>query len=199
MFGVRRIERDVEARELARWAVQGRRVAQRDLFRRLASPVHDTLYHVLGSNDQMEGLLEDAFVEIFRSLAAYDHKLDLDTWACATAIRVVYRHLRGGQRDSRPVVERASRVECVGAPESDASRASIRQVYGLLRSLEPEHHVTLALFMMGRRSVSEIAALTDVNTVVVRERIVLAKRLLWAAARGDSGLMASISRHTLAD
>jgi hypothetical protein len=53
--------------------------------------------------------------------------------------------------------------------------------------------------MMGHRSVNEIAALTDVATVVVRERILLAKRLLCAAARGDSGLMASISRHTFAD
>ena len=34
---------------------------------------------LLGSNEPMERLLEHVFVEIFRSLAAYDRRLDVNT------------------------------------------------------------------------------------------------------------------------
>jgi RNA polymerase sigma-70 factor (ECF subfamily) len=200
MFRVRAIEREVGARELTRWAAQGQRAAQRDLFRRLSTPVHETLYHILGSNEHMEGILEDAFVEIFRSLPTYDGKIELDIWASAIAVRVVCLHLRGTRRDSRPMDDRTSRVERVGSSGVETPRsAGLRQVYGLLHGLEPEQHVTLALFMMGHRSVTEIAALTRVNVAVVRERIRLAQHLLHAAAHGDSGLMASLAGHALPD
>jgi RNA polymerase sigma-70 factor (ECF subfamily) len=197
MFRVRAIERDVGVRELTRWAARGQRAAQTDLFRRLSTPVHEMLYQVLGSNDSMEGILEDAFVEIFRSLPTYDGKLDLNTWACAIALRVLCGHLRRRSVDS-PMVDRKSRLECVASSGVDTPRSSrVKQVYSLLHGLDPEQHVTLALFMMAGRSESEIAALTRVSVATVRERLRLARRLLYAAADGDSGLMSSIAGHPL--
>jgi DNA-directed RNA polymerase specialized sigma24 family protein len=195
MFRVRRIERDLDDDDLVRRAAQGRRPAQRSLFQKLSAPVHEALHDVLGSNDHIEGVLEDTFVEIFRSLAAYDGKLDLNTWACAIAMRVVSRHLQSGQRDFRGMAERWSRVACVGLSEEDAPRAELEQVLGLLQGLEPELHVTFALFI-SRRSIEDISALTDVNVVAVRERIALVRRHLFAAACTDGALMASIACHT---
>lgn len=192
------VNRDIEESDLARSAARGLRAAQRDLFHRLASPVHDTLYHVLGSNEQMEGLLEDAFVEIFRSLAAYDRKLDLNTWACGIAVRIACRHLESKRVDPHPASDRTSGVrQCVGSPEGDPQRCvGGMQLYALFRHLEPEQHVTLALFMMGRRSIGEIAALMNVGALVVRARLLRARRMLSAAARGDRRLEATIALHT---
>jgi RNA polymerase sigma factor (sigma-70 family) len=192
------VDRNIEESDLARSAARGLRAAQRDLFHRLASPVHDTLYHVLGSNERMEGLLEDAFVEIFRSLAAYDRKLDLNTWACAIAVRIACRHLESKRRDPRAASEPASGVvQCLGSAEGETQPSvGCKQLYGLFRHLEPEQHVTLALFMMGRRSIGEIAALMNVGALVVRARLLRARRVLSAAARGDRRLMATIALHT---
>jgi RNA polymerase sigma-70 factor, ECF subfamily len=198
MFRVRAIERDVGVRELTRGAARGQRAAQIDLFRRLSTPVHETLYQVLGSNDGMEPILEDAFFEIFRSLPTYDGKLDLNTWACAIALRVLCGHLRRRSVDSQPMLDRKSRLECVASSGVDTPRSSrVKQVYSLLHGLDPEQHVTLALFMMAERSESEIAALTRVSVATVRERLRLARRLLYAAADGDSGLMSSIAARPL--
>lgn len=68
-------------------ASRGDRAAQRELFHRLAPRVHEALYHALGSNHRMEEHIENAFVEIFRSLPDYDPDLDLNTWACRIAVR----------------------------------------------------------------------------------------------------------------
>jgi RNA polymerase sigma-70 factor (ECF subfamily) len=183
MFRVRTIAPDVEARALAGRAARNSRSAQRDLFRRLSSPIHATLYLILGSNEPMEALLEDAFVEIFRALPTYDRKLDVETWARAIAIRVVCRHLRSERRSSPPSARHARRANDTALPEPDVPRAvGLEQFYIQLRSLEPEQHVTLALFRLGRRSESEIAILTGVDVAVVRERISLAGNLLGAPA-----------------
>jgi RNA polymerase sigma-70 factor (ECF subfamily) len=181
MFRVKTIAPDVEARALAGKAARNGRSAQRDLFRRLASPIHGIIYLILGSNDPMEALLEDAFVAIFRALPAYDRKLDLDTWARAIAVRVVCQHLRSERRDSPPSASGARRAEDAGLPEPDVLCAvGLAQFYVLLRSLKPEQHVSLALSMLGHRSESEVATLTGVDVEVVRERILLAKNLLCA-------------------
>ena len=83
----------IEENEWVRSAALDQRAAQRELFHRLASRVHEALYAALGSNDRMEEHLEDAFIEIFRSLRSYDHELDLDTWACTIATRSARRRL----------------------------------------------------------------------------------------------------------
>ena len=83
--------RDATASVLARAAAQGHRLAQRELFRRLALRVHETLHAILGNDEQMELHLQNAFVEIFRSIPSYDRHLDLDTWACTIAVRCARR------------------------------------------------------------------------------------------------------------
>ena len=83
----------IEESQWVRSAALDQRAAQRELFHRLASRVHEALYSALRSNDRMEQHLEDAFIEIFRSLRTYDFELDLDTWACTIATRSARRHL----------------------------------------------------------------------------------------------------------
>lgn len=84
---------DAVANVLVRAAAQGHRLAQRELFRRLALRVHETLHTILGSNKHMELHLQNAFVEIFRALGSYDRQVDLDAWACAIAARAARREV----------------------------------------------------------------------------------------------------------
>lgn len=95
------IRSDAAASVLARAAAQGHRLAQRELYHRLASNVHAALHAVLGSNDHMELHLQNAFVEIFRRLTSYDREIDLDTWACAIAVRNTGRQAHDSMRDGR--------------------------------------------------------------------------------------------------
>jgi RNA polymerase sigma-70 factor (ECF subfamily) len=197
MCGTDAAECGVEESDLARSAAGGLRTAQRDLLHRLGPKVHETLYYIIGSNEQMEELLEGVFIEIFRSLSAYDRKLDLNAWACSIAVRCVCRHLRNKRRAPQSASARASGgVPNAGSGGEDPPGAASRQLYGLFRQLEPEQHVTLALALMGQRSIRDIATLMNVSTWLVRARLRRARRLLNAAARGDSRLEAIIALHT---
>src|SRR5262245_18162827 len=80
--------------ELAQSAAAGERLAQQLLCRRLKNAVHATLYRVLGSNLHMEDLLQESFIEVFRSLSSYRGEAKLTTWADRIAVRVAFHHLR---------------------------------------------------------------------------------------------------------
>lgn len=174
---------------LAEHAAAGDPAAQREIFRSLKGTVHATLYRVLGSNEHMEDLLQDVFVEIFRSLPRYRGDARLSTWAGPIAARVAFHHLRtkrtrGEERAQAPV-----RLHLVGSPEEHAQhREGLQRLYRLLRDMSPEQHVAFALFALDGRSIEEVAEMTGVTLVAAKNRISRARRKLCAAARKDSAL-----------
>lgn len=171
---------------LAERAAAGDRAAQREIFRSLKGTVHATLYRVLGSNEYMEDLLQDVFVEIFRSLPRYRGEAKLSTWAGPIAARVAFHHLRskrarGDARALAPV-----RLHLVGSPEDDAQhREGLQRLYRLLRDMSPEQHIAFALFTLDGRSIEEVAEMTGVTLAAAKNRISRARRKLCAAARKD--------------
>src|SRR5579862_1246897 len=77
-------------RALARRAAGGDRAAQRELFHAQRAPVHHTLYRILGSNRDLEDLLQDAFLEIFRALGSFRGDSSLTRWCQTIATRVAF-------------------------------------------------------------------------------------------------------------
>lgn len=184
--------------DLASRASHGDSAAQREVFRSLKSTVHATLYRILGSNEHMEDLLQDAFVEIFRSLARYRGESKLTTWAGPIAARVAFHYLRS-KRVQRGKEQEARRVplHLVGSLEDQAlHREGLERVYSVLRGLKPEQHIALALFMVDGRSIEEIATLTGVSRVAAKNRISRGRRKLWAAARKDYVLAGYLSEQS---
>jgi RNA polymerase sigma-70 factor (ECF subfamily) len=180
-----------ECTELARRATSGDRAAQRELFRQLRGSVHGTLYRVLGSNEYMEDLLQDSFIEIFRSLPHYRGESLLHTWADRIAARVAFHHLK--RKKPRKDKEKAMgpvQLHVVGSPEDHAHhREGLKRLYGLLRRMKAEDHVALALFMVDGRSLEEVAVITGVSLVAAKNRVSRARRKLFDAARKDQLLL----------
>jgi hypothetical protein len=69
-------------------------MAQRDFFRRERGRVHTILWRIVGSNMDMEDLVQDAFMEIFRSMPRFRGESSLATWLDRITVRVAYAHLR---------------------------------------------------------------------------------------------------------
>lgn len=172
-----------EAVSLAKAAAAGDRAAQRRIFLSLRRPVHATVYRVLGSNQQSEDVVQDAFIEIFRSLHNYQGKAKLTTWADRVTVRVVYRHLRG--RHPVPTEE----VDVPGSAREDEQRSVARQgvnrLYTLLQNMKHEQRVAFTLFEVDGRSLREVADAMGVNLVAAKSRVWRARRWVQAQAEAD--------------
>lgn len=178
---------------LAERAAAGDRSAQREIFHALKGMVHATLYRVLGSNEQLEDLLQEVFVEIFRSLPRYRGEAKLSSWAAPIAARGAFHHLRS-KRARRDVVV-PFQLHVVGSPEDHAQhREGLQRLYRLLGRMSPEQHIAFALFFVDGRSLEEIAEMTGSSTVAVKNRISRARRKLWAAARKDRVLASYLAQ-----
>src|ERR1051325_2262231 len=71
----------------------GEPAATRELFRRPQGRVHASLCRVLGTNRDMDDLLQEAFLQVFQSLRGWRAEASLATWIDRVAVRVAYRYL----------------------------------------------------------------------------------------------------------
>src|SRR3954469_7422368 len=76
----------------------GEPAATRELFRRHRGRVHACLYRVLGSNRDMDDLLQEAFLQVFQSLRGWGGAARPPPGVDRVAVRVAYRYLSQRRR-----------------------------------------------------------------------------------------------------
>jgi RNA polymerase sigma-70 factor (ECF subfamily) len=177
--------------DLAQRAASGDRGAQRELFLAQRANVHHALFRILGSNREIEDLLQDAFIEIFRALPSFRGDSTLSRWCQTIAIRVAYLTI---SRRRPPAVDLAL-VEEVIASDVDTRRAlmtreATRRLYAALDRIEVKQRVAFALAAIDGKSLAEVAALTESSLFAVKTRVWRARRELWRRARKDAVLSA---------
>ena len=171
---------------LAQRAASGDREAQRELFQAQRAGVHHALFRILGSNRELEDLIQDAFLEIFRGLGSFRGDSSLARWCQTIATRTAYLSI--GRRKP-PSIDLAL-VEDVVPNDVDTRRhAQVRQaarrLYAALERIEPKQRIAFALATIDGRSLSEVAQLTDSSVVAVKTRVWRARRDLMKRAGKD--------------
>jgi RNA polymerase sigma-70 factor (ECF subfamily) len=175
---------------LARRCVEGEREAQRALFAAHKDRVHVILYRILGTNHEMDDLVQDAFFEVFRSLSAYRGDAQLGTWIDRITARVAYRQL-AQRRPGRVQLElvRTTLVDDASPPDARvAARDAARRLYSILDTLEPAQRIAFTLHVIDGRSMREVASVTGASVVATKVRVWRARRAVEAKASSDPHL-----------
>ena len=177
--------------DLARRASSGDRAAQRELFVAQRANVHHALFRILGSNRELEDLLQDAFIEIFRALPSFRGDSTLGRWCQTIAIRVAYLAI---SRRRPPAVELAL-VEDTVASDADVRRhvqvrEATRRLYAALDRIEAKQRIAFALAAIDGKSLAEVAELTHSSVFAVKTRVWRARRELMRRAGKDAALTA---------
>jgi RNA polymerase sigma-70 factor (ECF subfamily) len=172
---------------LARRAAEGDRNAQRALFQAQKQPVHHTLYRILGANRDIEDLLQDAFLEIFRALPSFRGDSTLTRWCQTIATRIAYLSI---SRRKPPPVDLEVVEDFVANSDPDAhrlahAREAARRLYTALERIDAKHRIAFALAVIDGLSLGEVAQLTESSTVAVKTRVWRARRELFKRAQKD--------------
>lgn len=171
---------------LAQRAAGGDRVAQRELFQAFKTGVHHTLYRILGNNRDLEDLIQDAFLEIFRSLKGYRGDSTLSRWCQTIATRSAYLYI--GKR--KPASVDLAIVEDTVANDHDTRRHAMvreaaRRLYAALDRIEAKQRIAFALAVIDGLPLAEVAQLTDSTVFSVKTRVWRARKQLFARAAKD--------------
>jgi len=177
-------EHDVE---IARRAADGDRAAQRELFQAQRRSVHHTLFRILGSNRDMEDLVQDAFIEIFRALPSFRGESTLSRWCQTITTRVAYLAI---SRRKPATVELGLVEDIVADPSPDAARVArardaARRLYAALDRLDAKKRIAFALAVIDGLPLREVAKLTESTTFATKTRVWRARREIDKRAQND--------------
>ncbi len=172
--------------DLARRCAAGDRTAQRELFYRERERVHTILYRLVGSNSDMEDLVQEAFIEIFRSLASFRGEASLATWLDRIAVRVGYAYL--GKKRSDPVrllVVPEPISNEPGAEQRVMTREATRRLYAALDRIVVPQRVAFTLHVIDGRPIKDVAEAMNASVVATKVRVWRAWRAIQRAAGRD--------------
>lgn len=172
--------------ELVAACLAGDVAAQRALFRREFARVNATIYRILGPTREVDDLVQETFIAVFRGLAKFRGEARLSTWIDRIAVRVALDHVRTRKPTPVPLGVIGDELSDASIPDAQAhARDGLRRLYAALSQLSPDARTAFALYAIDGRSVAEVARLVGTTVVTAKLRIWRARRELMKRAAED--------------
>jgi RNA polymerase sigma-70 factor (ECF subfamily) len=172
--------------ELVAACLEGNVAAQRALFRREFARINATIYRILGPTREVDDLVQETFIAVFRGLAKFRGESRLSTWIDRIAVRVALDHVRTRGRTPVPVLGAIEDAADPSTPDAQAhARDGLRRLYAALAELAPEARIAFALYAIDGRSIADVAKLVGTSVVTAKLRIWRARRELMKRAAED--------------
>jgi RNA polymerase sigma-70 factor, ECF subfamily len=168
-------------------AIEGERRAFDELYRLHVASAYRLLTRLVGSTADRDDLIQQVFLEAFRSLPGFRGDAAFSTWLHRIVVHVAYRHLRREKRARWDEVP----VELPAAPGAASPEVSARRQQELARALrylsalKPDKRIAFVLRVVEGMSLDEIGQLVGANAPAVGQRIKHAQRELAAMAERD--------------
>jgi RNA polymerase sigma-70 factor (ECF subfamily) len=180
-----RLVRLSEETDLVARCTAGDPVAQRALFERERRRVHALFYRMVGSNAPMDDLLQETFLQVFRSLPTFRGESSLRTWIDRCAVRVAYAYFGRKPRTTALECVQDVETEAPSAEERMSMREAVRRLYAELDRLEPRLRLAFTLFAVENRSLREVAEIMESTLATAKIRVWRARRALEERAKKD--------------
>jgi RNA polymerase sigma-70 factor (ECF subfamily) len=136
-------------------------------------------YHLLGSTQAMDDVMQEVYVKAYRGLSAFRGEAALGTWLHRIAYTTCIDHLRRSN-DADPLP--AETIERVAAPDTPQEDLALReQLRAALAGLPPEQRVAVLLVLREGYSYTDAAQIMDVPRGTVASRVAAGRTTLMEA------------------
>lgn len=164
--------------------------AQEAIFRRHASRINGLAYRILGRDDEVDDLVQDAFFAAFRSLASLRDGDAFASWLSGIVVRQAYKRIRRKKLLRRFGFGAASSAidfdQIVSPLAPPDHTAELRALYAMLDALPAGVRVPLVLHRVEGMGLEEVATVTGWSVATVKRRIAEGHLLLQSATGGRS-------------
>ena len=180
---------NAHSQEWLRRCISGDPIACRELVDEYARVAGTIILRTLGRRDQVEDLLQETFLRVFRALPEFEGRARLSTWICTIAQRVAVDELRRQQR-SPVLVPDASAPDADHADvgtnvESDADRENADdQVRRALASLPDKYRLPISYAAIDGLDYETIATMLGIPVGTVKTNVFRGKQMLRERLEG---------------
>lgn len=151
--------------------------AFRELFRTHVAVVHRVIYRLSGPGNDVEDLVQTAFVEAFRSLPDFRGDALFSTWLTRIAVRVTLRAKHRRPPFALSIEETAEPAGDGPGPERvAAAREGLAMLDLVLGELRPKRRAAFVLHVLEGHSMEEVAAILNASVAAVKVRVHDARR-----------------------
>lgn len=161
------------------------RRAQRELFNCYKTKVNSLVYKSLGSNFDIDDVVQQVFIEIFKSLVYFKGDSSLDTWVYRIGFKVCTTQLRKKYRKRQPILSyNSGQTDSVAdgkmtTPQTIMENKELStEIYKALNKLDAEKRMTVVMYEMENRSLEEIADIQNVPVGTVKSRLFHGRKML---------------------
>jgi RNA polymerase sigma-70 factor (ECF subfamily) len=164
----------------------GEKWAQEALFKRHARTVNGLAYRLLGRDEEVDDLVQEAFLAALRSLDRLENPQAFAAWLCSILVRTAHKTLRRRSMLTRLGLRRSTPIDPDAVMARNVPpdvRSELRAIYGLLDRMRPEVRVALVLHRVEGLSVPEIAERMDLSVSTVKRRLAVGERRIDNYAR----------------
>ncbi len=176
----------------------GDKQAFRAIFIQHREHVARVVYRMLGPSADLEDLIQEVFVQVFRSLKDFKAESKFSTWLHRVTVNVVLMHRRHAK--SRPVFDVLPLLDSADeqrpkADEEFARHERIAAFYRLLNRLTEKKRTVFILHEIEGLSPTEIASTVNAPALTVRTRLFYARRELALLLKEEPYLAHLTAQH----
>lgn len=196
--GALRMNEPSEADPLIARAAAGDQAAFQQLFRQHRDTVARVVHRFLGPSHELEDVVQDVFVHVYRSLPSFRGDSKFSTWLYRLTANVTKMHLR--KKRSRPrfadvPVPETREDSPQERPDDVAERNErVEALYRLLDRLAEKKRTVLVLHDLEGLAAKDIAEIVDAPVLTVRTRLFYARKELYAALAEEPALASVVAR-----
>jgi len=149
------------------------------LFRRHRDDVVRLVHRMLGPSADLEDMVQEVFLQVHRSVAAFRGSARFSTWLYRVTVNVVLMYRRTARSRPKFALETEAPTLVDGTPLPDelvVRDARVRAFYHLLERLSEKKRTVFVLHEIEGLAPSEIAQLVGAPVLTVRTRLFYARR-----------------------
>jgi RNA polymerase sigma-70 factor (ECF subfamily) len=180
--------------EIVERCLAGEPAAYRELYRTHRSAVYGVVARMITNDADREELVQDIFLQVFRSLPNFRQAAKLSTWVHRVAVNVTLQHIRRKGRRVRlhlkPELPDRAAIDQSSAepltPETEVLRRERRSaVERALQALPEKKRAALVLADFQGMSSKQIAQIVGAPALTVRTRLFYARKAFYAKLSKD--------------
>lgn len=176
--------------ELVQRCQQGEKQAFTELFHRHKSDVARLATRLLGPVAEVQDIVQDVFLQVFRTIGDFQGKSKFSTWLHRVTVTMVLMHRRSQRSRPRFAPENYERSVANSLdPDDDVMRRQrVAAFYQVLDSLSEKKRTVLVLHDIQGLGSGEIAQILGIPALTVRTRLFYARRDLISLMQNSPAL-----------
>jgi RNA polymerase sigma-70 factor (ECF subfamily) len=180
---------------LAHALAEGQAPAAAAAWDRFAQVIRSLLWKALGPGAEIDDLLQDVFITLFRRARDLRDPNALGSFVVGIAVRTARSELRRRRVRRWVSLTADGSLPDVEIPHKDFSgRAAVRKLYGILDELDSEARLAFVLRHAEGLELTEIATALDCSLATVKRRLAKASERVLVRSKRDPDLAQWVER-----